>query len=123
MKQLVKTTGPFSLILPSTGVTIQRRRPTVVPAGDHFVHARAAVGELKVLVSDLPDHATDAAWEATWKACEGDYNLALASFLAELNGEMPDEKTGESEADDAGKTGESEADDAGANGRGARRKK
>ena len=81
-KVIVKTTGDFELNDMTSGAYITNLRPHVVPASN-FVAQRAALGQLELLASDLPDEADDEEFAKTWKAAEGDQELALASYQSE----------------------------------------
>lgn len=77
---LVETTGDFMLVDPN-GQAIQSHRPSVV-VSTGFVQSRMALDQIRWL-GDLPERATDAEFEKTFKDADGDGLLATASFLNE----------------------------------------
>lgn len=79
-KLIVKTTGNFMLIDPANRAEIDADRPTVVDRTT-FVGARAALGQLEVLATDVRDDATDAEFLEYFKACDGNETLAVAAFV------------------------------------------
>lgn len=81
MKVIVSTTGEFSLVDRDQNVVISKRRPHLVE-NTNFVSARAALGQLKILATDVDKSKTDEEWAEHYKECDGNLDLALASFLA-----------------------------------------
>lgn len=76
---LVETTGPFMLTDPLTKTEIQWNRPTVV-RDSYFIHARASIGQISVLLNDVPDHITDDDFVGFYTESLNDKELAVASF-------------------------------------------
>ena len=91
MKLLAETTGPFGLIDLATGHTLNANRPSVVTRTG-FVDARIALGQI-VKVADVPDEATDDDFEGYWISCDGDRELAVASYLSKFDPEAPRAKS------------------------------
>jgi hypothetical protein len=80
MKYLVETSGPFMLIDISVEFDIPSDRPAVVqPTG--FIMAAAARGQLKILLNDLPDEASDPDFLEFWKA---DQKIALEAYRSKF---------------------------------------
>lgn len=80
MKLLAETTGSFGLLDLSTGHALNSHRPSVIPRSP-FIDSRIALNQI-VKVADVPDEATDEAFEAFWNESDGDRDLAVASFLS-----------------------------------------
>jgi hypothetical protein len=91
MKVLLKTAGSFSLYDPDSLQPVNKDRPYIVDSSNFF-HQRLGLGQLKVVAEDWPDHATDAGWAAVLKACDGDIEMAIAAYKAELTPPAEDEK-------------------------------
>lgn len=79
-KLLVETTGEFELVDFNRQEIPYFRPSVVVETG--FVSHRAAVGQVRILHTELEDDVTDADFAGFWESCEGDYDLAVASFIA-----------------------------------------
>ena len=80
MKHLVETTGDFMLLDSSTRTSIRHDRPTIVKVTP-FVTTRLGTGELKLLIQDLPEEATDdEMFEYIMLA--GDAATGVAAYLA-----------------------------------------
>lgn len=79
-KLIVQTTGNFMLIDPVNRAEIDADRPTVV-VRTNFVSARAALGQLEILSTDIRDDATDAEFVEFLKGSDGNVILAVASFV------------------------------------------
>jgi hypothetical protein len=84
-KLLVKTTGEFQLICPLSGQLVQMFRPYVVE-NTAFFQTRIACGDLSVVTDGIDDAATDESWAATLAASDGNQELAIAAYKAELTG-------------------------------------
>ena len=65
MKILVETSGPFHLTDPSNGNEALFDRPCLM-AVTGFISQRLAIGQLKVLLPEVPDEITDADWLKLW---------------------------------------------------------
>lgn len=81
-KLLVETSGPHILLHP-TGIVVHHNRPTVVPKTDWAPYEMSR-GNLRVL-HELPDDATDVEWSIWLRECEGDMDLAIASYVAKFS--------------------------------------
>jgi len=78
---IVETTGPWSLLQPNHAGPIHRLRPTVVD-NTQFVQHQTAIGQIRILATDLPDEATDKEFVAFWIESGKDKELAIESFKA-----------------------------------------
>ena len=86
MKLLVKTSGNHQLVNVLTGQLIRWNRPTVVPT-DGFIDRELANGQLTLVKSGLPDEASDAEFAKYWSSCDGDEEMAVASYLSKFEPE------------------------------------
>ena len=91
MKLLVKPTGPFLLLDPTTGCVVYDARPSVV-LSSVFIGSRTALGQLKILSNELDDSATDAEFVKYWAESEKDETLAVESFLSKFVFKDPEPK-------------------------------
>ena len=80
-KMLVETTGPFCLVDVKTKQTIQSSRPTVI-SPTQFFNQRLGYGQIRVLVVDLIDEATDEILETYIKEAGHNVEVGVASFLS-----------------------------------------
>lgn len=96
MKLLVKVTGPFMLVDPSTKCEVSPDRPSVV-VSSNFIETRLAVGQLKVLSNELKEVATDVEFGKFWMEASGDSDLAVESFLSAFKPEPEAAVTSEPE--------------------------
>lgn len=85
-KALVETTGNFLLYEPFTGDVVYAERPGVVEVTNFFT-ARLALGQLRLLIADLPEGVSDKDFVEVLKASEGQIELAVAAFEAEFKPE------------------------------------
>jgi hypothetical protein len=92
MKIIVKTTGSFSLYDPETLEPVNKERPHLVSNSQFFL-LRMAAGQLKLLADNLPEHASDKDWADCLKQCDGDLELALEAFKAEMLAKTPKKET------------------------------
>lgn len=90
MKIIVKTTGKFALMDPS-GAEIRSQRPTVCNRTG-FIDQRVKLKQVEIVAEDLPAEATDLEFEAFWRECEGDFDLAVESYLAKLKKDLDDKE-------------------------------
>ena len=95
MKALVETAGDFSLyFMDAENNVAQKTRPSLVPV-NAFYNQRLGLGHLKVLRAELPDDAKDAAFAKHLEDSEGDWELALDSYLSTL--ESPEAPEGQAQ--------------------------
>lgn len=90
-KILLNTTGEFMLYDVANGDMVEHFRPYLVTPSNFF-HQRLSLGQLKVVADGFPSEANDADWAKVLAASEGDVELAVAAYKAELAGEKPDDK-------------------------------
>lgn len=100
MKLLVKTTGPFMLMFPTTGEEVPHNRPAVVTKHSN-IDQQILAEQIKVLSPELlPDTASDVEFAKFWADSAGSDDreaLAVAAFLStfeskEEKGENKEEK-------------------------------
>lgn len=84
MKCIVETTRDIMLIHVHTNESIHSHRPTLCKETD-WVHSQISLRNLRILARDIPDSVTDLDWLESLRACDGDVDLAVSSFVAELN--------------------------------------
>jgi hypothetical protein len=80
-KLIVETTGSFMLVM-HDGDVIQWNRPSVVRTST-FLQERIANGQIRVLIDDVPDTATDEAF-AEFFADSKDLDSAAANYFSSL---------------------------------------
>lgn len=80
-KLLCETTGEFELVDYGQNAIIVSDRPTVLNQST-FVSQRAAVGQIRILESQLSDEATDAEFEKYFNDSDKNTQLAIDSFKA-----------------------------------------
>jgi hypothetical protein len=88
MKSIVETTGDHMLIHVKTGESIHAHRPSVAE-DDEFLHYQVGLRHLRILARDLPSTVTDAEWAIWLKECDGDMDLAIASFVSSFEKAEP----------------------------------
>jgi len=79
MKVIAKTTGAFELYDPNNREVMQVQ-PRVVE-WTQFYESRTGAGQIKVLASNLPEEATDAAFQKFLEEAESE-PLAVAAYLS-----------------------------------------
>lgn len=89
MKLLAETTGPFMLIDSALNQEIPANRPAVITSSA-FTNRFAATNQLRIIVSDLPDEASDKDFAKFWAECEGDHDLAVESFTSQFTDQAPE---------------------------------
>jgi hypothetical protein len=65
MNILVETTGQFGLLDSESWTSIPHDRPALVRA-TNFIASRAACGQLKILLQDVPEDIKDEHWVKLW---------------------------------------------------------
>jgi hypothetical protein len=88
-KLLVETSGEFMLIDTAGNQEIPSNRPAVIRSTP-FSNRFAGTGQLVIIVSDLPDEATDAEFAQYWEEA-GDRELAIQSFTSAFEPEQEPE--------------------------------
>ena len=88
MKYLVETTGQFILHDAAHGQVIEGHRPSVVTMTD-WLNARLGHGQLRIVLPDLPDTATDEEFVGYWKEAGGNKEFAVASYRSSFDTETP----------------------------------
>lgn len=81
-RSILETTGDFQLIDFETNTLIRFQGPTLVEQADTaFIQARITIGHLK-LIGVVNDEATDEELLKYIKESDGNYELAVASFMS-----------------------------------------
>lgn len=97
MKAIIKTTGRFQLICPTTDQIVPHHRPAVVEVSPFFF-ARIGIGQLEVVEGNLPPIANDKEFVVAIKEAEGDIDKAVADYmltLAALTAPTEDQQEGQ----------------------------
>jgi len=81
MRAIVETTGSHMLMHPRSRETVSHNRPSVV-MNDSFIHQHLAIGSVRILARNLPPESSDEEWAEWLKNCDGDVDLAVASYVA-----------------------------------------
>ena len=91
-RMIVETTGAFGLgdRSVSPAQEIDAFRPSVVKASA-FLGSRIGLGQVRILVDDLPETANDADFAKTLSESES-LDLALDAYTAEVSGDVESEK-------------------------------
>lgn len=79
MKALVETTADFQLLM-DDGTLIRHEGYTLITKSE-FVHARAAIGQVRT-VAEVNDEATDDEWQKYVAESGDDLELAVSSFVS-----------------------------------------
>jgi hypothetical protein len=95
-RMIVVTTGAFSLGCMVTQQEVHAHRPTVI-SPSAFLSSRIGIGQIDILVDKLPELANDVDFEKTFKACDGDPELAIDAYVSEVRAAY--EKLDDDEAD------------------------
>lgn len=82
-RMIVATTGNFSLCCLVTNQEIEAFRPSVIRPSTFF-SSRMGLGQIDILVDNLPEIASDEEFAKTLKACDGDVELAISSYVEEV---------------------------------------
>lgn len=96
MKFLIETTGDFMLYDVLNMQCVESDRPSVVADGP-FLQAQMGLKNVRILIPDLPDEATDAEWVDWLKASEA-VDLAVASYREKYHPEPEPKKGKKAEA-------------------------
>lgn len=86
MKHIVQATKPIALMDPNNGQEIEQKPSLIVHT--QFVAVRVGLGEVKILVADVPEEATNAEFQKFIVEAEGDYELAIESFMSQYKPEL-----------------------------------
>ena len=82
-RMIVATTGNFALCCLVTNQEIEAFRPSVIRPSAFF-SSRIGLGQINILVDNLPEIASDEEFAKTLKACDGDVELAISSYVEEV---------------------------------------
>lgn len=82
-RMIVATTGNFALHCLVTNQEIEAFRPSVIRPSAFF-SSRMGLGQINILVDNLPEIASDEEFAKTLKACDGDVELAISSYVEEV---------------------------------------
>ena len=82
-RMIVATTGNFALCCLVTNQEIEAFRPSVIRPSAFF-SSRMGLGQINILVDNLPEIASDEEFAKTLKACDGDVELAISSYVEEV---------------------------------------
>lgn len=76
---LVKPSGSFEFVCPVSGQHVNSHRATVIKMTD-WLNSKTAKGDLKVVLGNLPEDATDAAYEKAWREAGKNQAQALEAL-------------------------------------------
>lgn len=82
-KLLIETTSSIMLVDPMSRDEVAFNRPSVV-LWTSFLEGRLAIGQIRVVAADLKPETTDDDFVAVLAACDGQMELAIASFVSEF---------------------------------------
>lgn len=86
MKHIVQATQPIVLMDPNNGQIVEQK-PSLI-THTQFIAVRIGLGEIKILVADVPDEATNEEFQKFIVDSEGNHDLAIDSFMSQYKPEL-----------------------------------